>query len=68
MRQSCRVCLFFQVPLIMFGMPEPQPDHKAIPRFWAGLTKFIGFVAVTFSVVYGVQHVESKAHEAIVGN
>jgi hypothetical protein len=51
----------------MFGMmpPEPLPEHKAVPLFWSNFTKFLTFVAGTAIVVYGVRHVENRAHEAL---
>jgi hypothetical protein len=51
----------------MFGMPEPLPEHKAVPRFWSGLTQFLAFTATTFALVYGIRHIENKAHEALLG-
>jgi hypothetical protein len=48
--------------------PEPQHDHKALPKFWSGLTQLLAFTATTFAIVYGVRHVENRAHDALLGN
>ena len=48
--------------------PEPQPDHISVPKFWAGLTQVLTFAATTFAIVYGVRHVENRAHDTLIGN